>query len=435
MAKKNFPGFKYVKSSAGIEEFELKSNGLRVLIMEDHSSPTATLMVTYHVGSRNEAVGHTGATHLLEHLMFKGSKKFHKKTTQNIWSLQNVGAEINATTWFDRTNYFEILPSRHLESALAIEADRMRHAFIKKEDLDSEMTVVRNEFERGENYPLEALDKAIWATAFVAHPYHHSTIGWRSDIENVGVERLKKFYDTFYWPNNATVSCIGDIEKSQALKLIKKHFGQHQASASPIPPMYTSEPPQEGERRVEIRRAGQNPILAMAFKIPQGRSPEIPAIQLLAAGLCLGRSSRLYKALIDRGLGSDLNYFSMPLHDPGLFIIYLTLTDEVLHQKAEKIIWREINKIKQKGIKEKELSRVKKMLTTSIAYSRDGSYLLASSLNETIAAGDWTIFTRLPEMIKKVAAEEVKTLANKYLKEDQSTIGWFVPKQNENSRA
>ena len=211
--KKKEPGFKFIKTSGGIEEYRLESNNLRILTLEDHSAPVATFMVTYHVGSRNEAIGYTGATHLLEHLMFKGSKKFNKEKNTAIWSeLQNVGAQINATTWNDRTNYFEVVPSEHLERAIAIEADRMRHAFLKDEDRQPEMTVVRNEFERGENSPFDVLDKNIWATAYQAHPYHHSTIGWRSDIENVSTKRLKEFYNMYYWPNNATVTVIGDFE-------------------------------------------------------------------------------------------------------------------------------------------------------------------------------------------------------------------------------
>ena len=218
--------FDQIKESGGITEYRHKDNGLTVLLLENHNAPVITFMVTYRVGSRNEAIGHTGSTHLLEHLMFKGSEQFNKKDGTAIWNvLQDVGAMINATTWFDRTNYFELLPKEHLSQAVKIEADRMRSAFIRDEDRKSEMAVVRNEFERGENDPWEALDKNIWATAYQAHPYHHSTIGWRSDIENVPTGRLKEFYDTFYWPNNATVTVIGDFDKTKTLILLDQQFG------------------------------------------------------------------------------------------------------------------------------------------------------------------------------------------------------------------
>ncbi len=177
-------------------------------------------MVTYRVGSRNEVTGTTGATHILEHLMFKGTEKFNKQNGGHIDSqLGNIGARLNATTWMDRTNYYESIPSDYLELAINIESDRMRNLRLRKEDKESEMTVVRNEFERGENSPFSALNTEVWATAFQAHPYHHNTIGWRSDIENVPMEKLRAFYDTFYWPNNATVTVIGDFTTETALKL------------------------------------------------------------------------------------------------------------------------------------------------------------------------------------------------------------------------
>ena len=218
--------FKKIKKSNEISEYRHTKNDLSVLLSENHNSPVITFMITYHVGSRNEAIGYTGATHLLEHLMFKGSKKFNKEKNNAIWDvLQNIGAVLNATTWFDRTNYFELVPAEHIEKAVEIEADRMRNAFIKNEDKQSEMTVVRNEFERGENDSWEALDKNIWATAYQAHPYHHSTIGWRTDIENVSIEKLKDFYDTYYWPNNATVTVIGDFQSEKIYDGVDTYAG------------------------------------------------------------------------------------------------------------------------------------------------------------------------------------------------------------------
>jgi len=208
-------GFTKIKELGGIEEYRLDSNGLTVLLMEEHSAPVVTFMVTYRVGSRNEVTGTTGATHLLEHLMFKGTEKYNKENGNHIDQfIGNVGARKNATTWMDRTNYYESLPSEHLELSVDFESDRMRNLRLREEDRQSEMTVVRNEFEQAENNPLYALDKEIWAAAFQAHPYHHSTLGWRSDIENVPIEKLRAFYDTFYWPNNATVTIIGDLDKN-----------------------------------------------------------------------------------------------------------------------------------------------------------------------------------------------------------------------------
>ena len=426
--KKKEPGFKFIKASGGIEEYRLTSNKLRVLTLEEHSAPVTTFMVTYHVGSRNEAIGHTGATHLLEHLMFKGSKKYNKENNTAIWTeLQNIGEQINATTWNDRTNYFEVVPSEHLERAIAIEADRMRNAFLKDEDRQPEMTVVRNEFERGENSPFDVLDKNIWATAYQAHPYHHSTIGWRSDIENVSTKRLQEFYNVYYWPNNATVTVIGDFEKKRTLALIKKYFGAHGRSQHAIPEMYTEEPAQEGPRRIMVKRAGQTGIVGVGHKTPEGLNQDIYALQVLGKILTEGKISRLYKRIVDPGLATSLFMYDFPFKDCGMFISYVFLTPETDHSSVEEIILGEYRQIIKEGIKQKELDRAKAQIKANIAFSRDGSYAVASALNEAIAIGDWTFYSTFMDHIIKVSRKDIQRVAEKYLSEDQSTTGWFIP--------
>lgn len=431
MGKNQNNGFEYVQSSGGIEEYIMKSNDLSVLLMEDHSAPVATFMVTYHVGSRNEAVGHTGSTHLLEHMMFKGSRSFNKKRNTAIWTvLQNVGARINATTWLDRTNYFELLPSEHLETAIAIEADRMRNAFLRDEDRQPEMTVVRNEFERGENDPFDALDKNIWATAYQAHPYHHSTIGWRSDIENVSTERLREFYNTYYWPNNATVTIIGDFEKQEALKMIKKHFGKHRKSKHKIPEMYTTEPKQEGPRRLSIKRSGETGIVGIAHKSPEGLAENTYALQILSKILGGGKSSRLYRKIVDKGLATGLFMWDFPFKDNGLFITYVFMTPGTEHSEVERLVLEEYENIKQNGVEKSEVERAKAQIRSEMAFSRDGSYSIASALNESIAIGDWKFYTTYNDKISSVKKEDIKTVAKEYLNEDQSTTGYFIPELN-----
>ena len=210
----------------GITEYKLNSNGLKVLLVPQPGAPVVAFMVVYLVGSRNEAVGHTGATHLLEHMLFKGTPTYNKHNgTQIAAVLQKQGAVFNADTWYDRTRYFEMLPNDQLELAIHLEADRMRNSFIADDDRQSEMTVVRNELERGENDPGRVLDQRVWATAFREHPYHHPTIGWRSDVEGIPTERLKEFYNVYYYPNNAVALLVGQFEEAQALDLIAKHFG------------------------------------------------------------------------------------------------------------------------------------------------------------------------------------------------------------------
>ena len=421
--------FELIKSSGGIDEYRLKSNGLRVLMLQDLSTPVATFMVTYHVGSRNEAIGYTGSTHLLEHLMFKGSRNYNKENGTAIWDeLQSIGAQINATTWNDRTNYFEVVPSEHIEKAISIEADRMRFSFLRDEDRQPEMTVVRNEYERGENSPFDVLDKNIWATAYQAHPYHHSTIGWRSDIENVSTERLKEFYDLYYWPNNATATIIGDFQKDTTLSLIAKYFGEHKKSDHEIPKVYTEEPLQEGPRRIVVKRSGQSGITAVAHKTPPGLDVDMYVFQVLGKILCDGKSSRLYKKIVDQGLATSLFMYDFPFKDNGLFITYAFLTPDTDNQKVEDIILKEYNDIISNGVEDSEIMRAVAQIRASVAFSRDGSYAVASALNEAIAIGDWQFYTSYVEKIELVSAKDIKRVAAKYLTEDQSTVGWFIPK-------
>lgn len=424
--------YKFIKNSGGISEYLLKKNGLTVLLMEDHFAPVVTFMVTYRVGSRNEAVGHTGSTHLLEHLMFKGSEKFNKEKGNPIWvELQNIGAVVNASTWLDRTNYFELLPSEHLERAIAIEADRMRRAFLRDEDRQPEMTVVRNEFERGENDPFDVLDKNIWATAYQAHPYHHSTIGWRSDIENVSTERLREFYNTFYFPNNATVTIIGDFEVNTALKLVLNHFGPLSPSSHSIPEVYTEEPKQEGPRRFVIKRAGEAPIVGIAHKAPNGLHQDAYALQVLSQILGSGKTSRFYKKIMDKGLATNISLWNYPFHDNGLFVSYIFLTPDISPEEVEKIILDEYELIKVKGVLEEEVQRAKAKIKAATAFSRDGSYSIATNLNEAIALSDWTFYTTYLERIEKVTKDVVQKVAQNYLNEDQSTTGYFIPTKSE----
>ncbi len=428
MSQEKFYGFEFVKESGGIKEYTMTSNGLRVLLKQDNTAPVATFMVTYEVGSRNEAIGYTGSTHLLEHLMFKGSRKFNTKKGNSVFqTLQSLGARMNATTWLDRTNYFAVLPSEHLETLIEIEADRMRNAYIKEEDRQSEMTVVRNEFERGQNSPSGVLDENIWATAYQAHPYHHSTIGWKEDIENVSIERLREFYDTFYWPNNATAIAIGDFSEADALAMIKKHFGKIRKSMKPIPEVYTAEPKQEGIRTVTLKRAGQQGIVGVAHKTPSSTHPDAATFMVLSSILSSGKNSRFYKNITDKGLTTSVYIWDSLFRDPGLFTVYANLSPEVDHKTVEKAIVKEYEKIKKNGVTDEEVKKAQSQLIASMKFSQDGSYAIASGLNEAIASGDWTLYTTYGEKIGAVTKEDIKRVVNEYFLEDLSTIGYFIP--------
>jgi zinc protease len=421
-------GYAYVKTLGGISEYTLSANGLQVLVLPEHSAPVVTFMVTYRVGSRNEVTGTTGATHLLEHLMFKGTEAFNRAKGNSVDQLlERVGANYNATTWLDRTNYFANLGKAHLEAYVAIEADRMRNLWLREEDRRPEMTVVRNEFEIGENNPIQALDKEISAAAYIAHPYHHSTIGWRSDIEKVSIEKLREFYDTFYWPDNATVSVIGDIATADALALVKKYYGAIPRSPKPIPQVYTEEPAQSGPRRVTVKRAGKLGVVGIAFKTPEARHADMPALQVLGAILTSGKNSRLYRALTDKNLttsvSADIGFF----HDPSLTTIYASLAPDAKHEEVEKIALAELERVKKDGVTAEEVASSVSQLIAASAYARDGAFAVASNLNEYISSGDWTLYVTLDAAIKTVTAADVKRVANAYLNEDQSTTGWFIP--------
>jgi zinc protease len=421
-------GYSFVKTVGSISEYTLDSNGLQVLLLPEHSSPTLTFMVTYRVGSKNEVTGTTGATHLLEHLMFKGSVNFNRDKGNSLDQLlSKTGANYNATTWLDRTNYYENLGNEHLSTAISMEADRMRNLLLREDDRRPEMTVVRNEFERGENSPFQALIKEIFHAAYVAHPYHHSTIGWRSDIEKVSIEKLREFYDTFYWPNNATVSIIGDFSPAEALALVKKFYGAIPRSPKPIPQVYTEEPDQTGARRVIVKRAGQLGVVAIAHKIPAATHADFAAINVLSAILADGKNSRLYKVLTDKNLSTGVQNAAFTTHDPSLHFLFIPLAPGAKHEEVEKIAVDEIERLKKDGVTEAEVQAAVAKFLADSAFQRDGSFAIAGNLNEWIAAGDWTLFYSLEDATRKITAADVQQVANKYFNVDQSTTGWFVP--------
>jgi zinc protease len=441
-------GAEFVTEEEGVREYRL-ANGLKLLLVENRVAPVATFLVVYRVGSRNEAVGHTGATHLLEHLLFKGTPEFNKRRgTQIAATLQRVGADYNATTWYDRTNYFETVPSDELELAVRLEADRMRNSFIADEDRQSEMTVVRNELERGQNEPLLVLDEAVYAAAFREHPYHHPTIGWRADVENVPTSRLKEFYDTFYHPNNATAIVVGDFDEERALHLVNNYFGGFPASGRPIPEVYTDEPPQEGERRLTVRRAGELPLVQIAFRAPAAlgqtrvlsnaelaaRALNPPAendifpLAVLAGILSNGVTSRLYQSLVETELAVSCDARVDQFRDPGLFNIYATAAPGVEPRRVEEAILQEVGRASVE-LSETEVAKARRQIAAAVAYERDGTHNVAMQMSEAEAVADWRFYNSYARNVARVTSEQVRRAAQRYLTEDNRTVGHFVPKQ------
>ena len=421
--------FDFVQEKAGIRELRLRSNGLQVLLLSNRVAPVATFCVVYRVGSRHEAVGHTGATHLLEHMMFKGTEEFNRdRGTQIAATLEAVGARFNATTWFDRTNYFETVPSDQIALAMRIEASRMRGSFIRDGDRVPEMTVVRNEFERGENSPFQVLYKESFAVAFREHPYHHPTIGWKSDIEGMSTARLKEFYDTFYHPDNATAILIGDFEEAEALSLIDRHFGAIPRSERPIPRTYTDEPPQQGERRFIVRRAGQIGWVALSFRSVAAAHPDAYPLAVLGNVLGAGMTSRLYQALVEPSLAISVNAISWQLRDPSLFSMFAALAPGTDHARVEKILRDQIAAVVKQGVTEEELRKAVNQIEADVIFERDTTDQVAGSLTEAIAIADWRWYVDYLENVQKVTAADVARAARTYFHEDFATVGWFVPK-------
>jgi zinc protease len=303
----------------------------------------------------------------------------------------------------------------------------MRRLWLHEADRQSEMTVVRNEYERGKNDPDSVLVEEVTAAAYEALPYHHPTIGWKSDIEHVPIAKLREFYDTFYWPNNATVTLVGDIDPAAALSLVKKYYGAYPKSPQPIPTIYTEEPAQTGPRRVVVKRPGELGTVIIAHKVPNGRDTDQPALEMLDAILSSGKNARLYRALVDKGLALNAGAGTDLHRDLSLHTVYAALAPGATQEEVEDALLAEVERIKTDGVTPAEIARVKQQYVAADAYKRDGTAAVASELNEWIGVGDWTLYVTFPAKVQQVTPADVQRVAKQYLNDDQSTTGWFVP--------
>jgi len=428
-------------------EFVLE-NGLKVVFIPAAAAPVATLMVVYRIGARNEAVGYTGSSHLLEHMLFKGTPTNNRRNGRAFADIMNeIGASKNATTWLDRTLYFETVPSGYLDFAIELEADRMRSAFIADADRRSEMTVVRNELERNDNNSMRVLSSALVATAFREHPYHHPTIGWRTDVEGVSTARLRELYDTYYHPDNATVFVIGDFDVARTRETIEHRFGALPRAALAIPDVYTEEPPQAGERSVVVKRPGEMTLVAYAYHTPAAlgqhgvlsgaalaeRAQAMPgdndgyALEVLSRILGRGRTSRFSRALVDTGLALDASAWDWGTRDPGLFQVVVSVRPGVATDAVRKALDEALAAMLDRGPDASEVERVVSQIAVQRAFARDGTYALAQRLAEFEAVGSWRLDERYVERIAAVTPEAVRDVARKYLHDDNRTVGMLVP--------
>ncbi len=399
-------------------------NGLTVLTKEVHTAPVAYFSVWYKAGSVNEQVGQTGMSHLLEHMLFKGTTT--RKPGEISALLQANGAQFNATTYFDRTNYFETLASDRLELAMALEADRMQNSLFDAAEHQKEMTVVRSEYEGGENNPGAALNKAVRLAAYQVHPYRTTTIGFRADIENISRDEMVAFYKKNYVPNNATIVIVGDFDTKAALAMVGKHFGS--IPAKPITASFiTPEPVQQGERRVIVRRAGTTKIVEMAFHMPEFGHPDRYAIDVMEGTLGGGRTARFFSSLVQSGLASSADVGDAGLRDPDLIIFDATPQPGKTNEEIEKALLAEIEKIQAAPISAEELKRVVSQAEAGYIFGRDSVQSQGSQLGENAMKGNWRYGETYLENLRRVTPADVQRVAQKYLIETNRTVGYFEP--------
>jgi zinc protease len=411
----------------GVSEYRLE-NGLRVLLAPDAGAETVTVHVTYLVGSRHEGYGEKGMAHLLEHMLFKGSNE-HPDVKQEF---ARRGARWNGTTSYDRTNYFETLPASgdNLEWALAMEADRMVSSFVRKADLDSEMTVVRNEFEMGENSPGSVLFQRMLRLAFSWHNYGHAIIGARSDIESVPIGRLQAFYRTWYQPDNALLGIGGRFEPQRALELVAKHFGAIPRPARKLPELYTVEPTQDGERTVTLRRTGDTPLTAVLYRVPAASHPDFPAIEVLVEAMRAAPQGRLHRALVQKGLASAVWGFEHALHDPGYIAFGASLPKGGALDAASAALLGTLHAVPNAPIEAEEVERARLKLLNDMDKATLEPAALVRALAEFHALGDWRLYFLYRDRLRAVKAPDVQRVAETYLKPDNRVTGRFVPTAN-----
>ncbi len=414
-------------SVEGITEYRL-DNGLKVLLFPDNSSQTITVNITYLVGSRHEGYGEKGMAHLLEHMVFKGSPKH----TDIPKELSTHGARPNGTTWYDRTNYYETFNAtdENLDWALDLEADRMMNSFISGEDLKSEFSVVRNEFEMGENDPSGVLMDKVIDAAFLWHNYGNSTIGNRSDIERVPIANLQEFYHKFYRPDNAVLMITGKFNPEEMLQKVVDNFGPLKAPDAPIRDSYTEEPPQDGEKRVTVSRVGDIQLVSALYHTPAGSHADYAPMTILEDILTDEPSGRLYKALIETQKASSI-WSSIPFtKEPGFLYINVDVPSDKDADEVEAILKKTLEDLKTNPVTEEEVTRAKANLAKSYDQDFRNSSFIGRRISEYIGAGDWRLVFITRDRVAEANVEQVNEIAGKYIIPTNRTMGRFMPNKS-----
>lgn len=418
---------------------EKLENGLKVLILEEHTAPLASVWCWYRVGSRDEPAGLTGISHWVEHMNFRGTTNIPRDQIKGI--IEQYGGSWNGYTWLDQTAYLETATRDALDRMLFIEAERMSHCLYAPEDCELERTVIISELEGGENDPETLLDQEVTATAFRAHPYGHPTIGWLTDLRAMTREDVFSHYRTYYAPNNATLVVVGDVDPVDVMRRVRHHFGRI-ASAAPITRQRLQEPEQIAERRVRISREGTTAYLKVAYPAPSVTDESFEAALALdailtgAKGVNLWssfrlpppqRSARLYRALVDEGLASSVFGAMLPTAEPFLYTVSATATDGTTLASLEDVLATALDRVRSEGVTDSELARAKAQLRTRMIFDEDSVTDLAHQLGyfETVASLD--VFTRMPARIAALTLDDVNAVASRLLRPSSRTTGWFEP--------
>ncbi|GBL39714.1 uncharacterized zinc protease y4wA [Nitrospirota bacterium] len=404
------------------------SNGMKVLLVEAPKAPVVTVQVWYKVGSRNEVMGRAGLSHMLEHMMFKGTVKYPKGTFSRL--IRKNGGIDNAFTSQDFTAYFENLAADRVELALEMEADRMQGLVLDMKELTTEREVVKEERRlRTEDDPQGALVEALFAQAYLSHPYHWPVIGWFNDLDAMTLDDLQQHYDTYYSPNNATLIVVGDIKADSLLPAIKQLFEPIPRGPEPRP-IARMEPEQKGERRFLLKRDAQVAFVMMGYRVPNFSSEDSYALDILDSILSHGKSSRLYQSLVyeqksSLAVGAE---YSLLQSDPGLFYFYALVSPNQKPELVEKSLNREIKRLQTDLPTELELQRAKNQVEASHIFEQDSNFRRAMLLGqaESVGAG-WQKIDQFVERIRAVTAKDIQRVARQYLTEDNRTVGTLIP--------
>ncbi|HEY7902061.1 MAG TPA: pitrilysin family protein [Casimicrobiaceae bacterium] len=414
-------------SVEGITQYQL-ANGLKVVLFPDATKPTTTVNITYLVGSRYESYGETGMAHLLEHMLFKGTPSMPSVFAE----LGRRGMRFNGTTWFDRTHFYESFAAddANLDWALRMESERMTHSTFSKAELDKEMTVVRNEFEKGENDPSNVLSQKMQSVMYDWHNYAHDTIGARSDIENVPFATLRAFYTKYYQPDNAVLVVAGKFDVERTLGLVARYFAPIPRPARVLPPQYTVEPVQDGERTVTLRRVGSERWVAAAFHTPAGPSPDGVAMAALTEIMSIEPAGRLYKALVETHKAAGVDGYFFALHDPGFVLFEAQVPVDEATAAAREALVATLTGVRDTPITEAELDRVRAKEVKDFNDTINDPQRFGVRISESIAQGDWRLMFVERDRWRALKAADVTRAAADYLKRSNMTLGEFVPDAN-----